>query len=393
MTYDIMVIADLHWGVMDDVKMKTEYEFILDFLSKRPVDMIVIAGDYFDMKLYLNSTRTIEALNWFDRLFKLAKDQGVKCIRMFRGTLSHDADQMNVFLKYEESDGFFRLFGKCYVEESLPGLKCIYCPDEIIQTKDYLLRYSDQLLGGNDVGFFHGSFDVVLKMDYDISKLMVEEDNSMSVITSITFPINFFQKIIKYAWVGGHWHDGKQYENVYYSGSPTRWAHNEDEPKGLSFIRINTDEDSYFYKKILNPLSPVYDTYEVHPSDIEESLEETIDELVNHIKNDIEVYEANEIEYHIRIVVYEPEKTVATQNAIRVLKDAYASNPNVVIRVKSKAKKKEKLKATVEDTNDYSFIRNKSLSLAEQIYKYIKLKSGEEVPLDYIEKMVAKFNK
>lgn len=391
--YDILVISDLHWGVLDEEEMCDQYEFIFYFIQNYLVDLIVIAGDYFDFKLYLNSKRTIKALEWFDRLFHLAKARGVKAIRMFRGTISHDADQMDVFRKYEkEDDNFFRIFEECTSEETLPNLQCVYCPDEIMQTGKYVMRYMDELFANNQLGFFHGSFDVVMNQAISLEDMIVETDG-MDVITSITFPFDLFRKLVDYAWIGGHWHDGKGYSNVYYTGSATRWKHNEDEPKGIGFIRVNLEEGTYFYRKILNPIAPKYITYEVHPDHISESIDVAADRIIADIAAHILACETNDEKYQIRIMIYEFEKTLDSENIVRILKDHYASNSNVVIRVKSNAKRKKKRIIEEKKEVDLSFIRNKDISISEQIYEFIKRTTSEEVPLEYIEKMVAKFTK
>lgn len=395
MIYKILAIADLHWGVMDDYKMYVQYGYILDYIRHNPLDMIVIAGDYFDLKLYLNSKRAIRSLDWFDELFKLAKEKNVQKIRMIRGTLSHDADQMDVFKKYEDESLFFRVIEKCYSEETLPELRCIYCPDEIMSTKEYVMRYNDHLLSGIDIGFFHGSFDVVLRQDIDISSLIMEEEkDEMNIVTSITFPMNFFQKITKYCWVGGHWHDGNEYENIYYVGSPTRWIHGEDNPKGVSILTIDTDKEEYEYEKVLNPKCPQYITHEIRPENITD-VDAYMDELessIQDIHDSIRKFKESRLDYNVRIVVYETEKSTTSQNVIRVLKDAFVDDENVVIRIKTKDKKKKKNEVKEEEKKDYSFIKDKSLSMAKQIYEFIKIKNGEEVPLDYIEKMIQKFS-
>ena len=226
MIYNIMTISDLHWGVMEEDKMYEQYRFILEFVRRshssinqgnlQKIDLIVIAGDYFDSQLNLNSRRAIKALDWFDELYSIAASKGIP-IRMIRGTLSHDADQMDVFRKYDLN---FKLFTKCTSEETLPGLRCVYCPDEVMDTREYLLEYMDELLADNSLGFFHGSFDTVIKQNIDVSELLLQEpEEAMKLITSITFPMNYFQRIVKYCWIGGHWHDGNTYENVFYTGA------------------------------------------------------------------------------------------------------------------------------------------------------------------------------
>jgi len=394
MKYNILVVADLHWGVMDDYRMYCQYQYILNAIDTRDIDIVVIAGDYFDSKLYLNSKRTIRSLDWFDELFKLCQSRGVQKIRMIRGTLSHDADQMSVFYKYEDEFSYFKVIEKCFSEETLPGLQCLYCPDEIMSIKDYILRYTDTLLNENDIAFFHGSFDVVLRQDINVSKLLYEEPEDMNVITSITFPMNYFQKIIKYCLVGGHWHDGKQYERIYYVGSPTQWIHGEDSPKGIGLISIDTESEEYTYEKILNPIAPIYKSYDIRPDEMinVDNYMDDIYILINNIRESLS-QETNTREVHIRIVIYEIDKCAKSQIIIKTLKDAFVKDKNVVIKVKSKNKKSNKKKGEdkPEVKEDLSFIKDKSLGISQQLYEFIQLRGKTKVPLEYIEKLVKKY--
>ena len=91
------------------------------------------------------------------------------------------------------------------------------------------------------------------------------------------------------------------------------------------------------------------------------------------------------------------EKKVVKLGVVGLKRGAYVAwtligDDNVVIRIKSKDTKKKKKEEKEEEKKDFSFIKDKSLSMAKQIYEYIKLKNGEEVPLEYIEKMVNKFS-
>lgn len=400
MKYNILIISDLHWGVMEEDRMEAQYCFILEFIdgiysrvdkgNLEKIDLIVVAGDYFDSQLNLNSRRAIKALDWFDTLYSKANAHNIP-IRMIRGTLSHDADQMDVFRKYEHN---LKIFTKCTSEETLPGLRCVYCPDEVMDTRDYILEYMDEILADNSVGFFHGSFDTVIKQDIDVTQLLTEEpEELMKLVTSVTFPMNYFQRAVRYCWVGGHWHDGNTYANVYYTGSPTRWIHGENEPKGFGFLSVDTSQDRYFYKKILNPIAPQFDTFNWYPEDIENDyMFNDASALIDLIDSKIESYEANNVEYNIRIMIYDEEnRRPCTNTCIDTFKDHYLKNKHVVIRIKSRDKgKKKKQKAVEETVKDYSFIHDKNVSVADQIREFIKVKMGVDIPIDYIEEKIKK---
>lgn len=389
MKYNGVVISDLHWGVMQEDEMWDQYEFIFYFLEEFPVDYIVIAGDYFDFKLYLDSKRTVRALEWFDRLYHFAKKENIKKIRMIRGTISHDADQMNVFRKYEGEDGFFRIYETCTSEEILPGLRCVFCPDEIMNTGEYILTYMNELFADNKIGFFHGSFDVVLQQDIDLIQSIINVTDP--VIGSITFPYILFQKLVEYAWIGGHWHNGEKYENVIYTGSATRWKHNEYNSKGFGLISVDMDDHQYFYCKIENPNAPEYLTYEVHPEDgFDESV---IRDLIEQIDKKRQSLSKENIKCIIRILVFETKKSSVNDNIVRLLKEHYSNVKEVSVNVKARTKKRKKEEASSENKLDYTFLINEQESFAKRLQEFIKLRTNEEIPLEYIERYIAKFMK
>ena len=67
MKYNIMAISDLHWGIVDPQEQLKSLEFIFEFIDQSSkenngIDLLVIAGDYFDSKLPLNSQEAIIAI-------------------------------------------------------------------------------------------------------------------------------------------------------------------------------------------------------------------------------------------------------------------------------------------------------------------------------------------
>ena len=99
----------------------------------------------------------------------------------------------------------------------------------------------------------------------------------------------------------------------------------------------------------------------------------------------------------MRIVIYEEEITTKSQNLIKAIRDMFVNDPAVTIRIKNKSKKNTKkkeeiLKKEIESA-DYSFIRDNNVPIATQIYEFIKLKTGEQVPIEFIENLIKKFNK
>ena len=142
MRYGIIVLGDIHWDAFDIPKQKEEMNLPLNIIQKmNHLHLVVIAGDYFDSKISLNSKAAKAAINWMAALVSICKEKNVK-IRLIKGTNSHDNNQLELFRPYEKEslendDGFFRIYNEVCIEETLPGLKCLYAPDENIASDDY----------------------------------------------------------------------------------------------------------------------------------------------------------------------------------------------------------------------------------------------------------------
>ena len=153
-------------------------------------------------------------------------------------------------------------------------MKCIYCPDETIETETYENLYLDEILEPKDIGFFHGSFDVVY------GELLASKPELMQK-KNVIFRYQLFDKSIYGPMIAGHWHDGKIYDDLIYCGSPFRYKFNEDECKGLSFVQYDTEDKSYLYYRIQNPVCAEYITYEIYSNlyNSKDDYKKIIDEL------------------------------------------------------------------------------------------------------------------
>ena len=160
-----MAISDIHWGSVNPKEHLESLEFVFTFIEEAfsnnlPIDLIVIVGDYFDAKLSLNGEDTIYGFNWFHKLHKVCREKSIK-LRLVQGTMDHDNYQLENLLGLQDDDGLFKIFLHSDIEETLPNLLCCYCPDEVIETSEYESKYMDMILQLKDIGFFHGSFDIV----------------------------------------------------------------------------------------------------------------------------------------------------------------------------------------------------------------------------------------
>ncbi len=384
MKYNILNLADVHFGAMDPQLQYENLELFLIFLQKfKKIDLIVILGDYFNSQLPLNSQSAISAIQWLNRLYTIAKELGVKKIRIIKGTREHDNDQLEAFRELEDESGFLKIFNENTYEETLPGLRCIYCPDENINAKDYKLKYIDNLLKFPNIGFFHGSFDVVLP---DIVVQLSEETSMRSII----YEYNFWSKIIQGPMVSGHWHDGNEIDSLIYIGSYDRWAFDEMQNKGFGFIQIDTDTNEYFYKKIKNEFAKDYITY-----NIDTHLYNTIQDYTAFIKNiDNEINQGKN--QRIRVVINITDEKNINETFIMSIKQYFINNKAVKIITKNKlktTKKDEKKKKNIEIKSKYGFIFDKSMEKAEVIQRFILESKNKEIPIENIEKIINKYIK
>lgn len=137
MKYNGIIISDIHFGATDILQLKKELTevFIYYLLNMKKIDFMIIDGDYFDHKIYLNDQVSNFAISFMDKLVSIAKKH--KCpIRIVYGTESHEVNQYNIFDMYENStDIDFKLIYTVQEEELLKDMKVLYIPEEYLFSK------------------------------------------------------------------------------------------------------------------------------------------------------------------------------------------------------------------------------------------------------------------
>jgi len=386
MNYNILSFCDIHSGVFDVELQFGNMEIINEFISQyNSVDLVVISGDYFDCKLPLNSKAAIYSIQWFHKFVNNCRSHNVKKVRIVKGTEEHDNDQLEVFRELEDDSGFFKIFNHNSVEETLPGLRCIYCPDENIPTNDYIIKYLDNIISGVHIGFFHGSFDVVLP--YIVTQLSKESN-----IKNIIYEYNYWKKFIKGPLISGHWHDGSVYEHLIYIGSFDRWKFEEEESKGFGFIRYNTDTNEYLYNKIVNKFAPIYKTFTIYSNNY--NTIEDYNNLISLVNSTLEKYREEKIK--IRILIHINDDKSENESLILGLRQYYINNSLVKIVLKNKMKKEKKeeqIKRNIETRNKFGFILDKSKKESEIIQQFILVNKGKEINIGTIENVINKYLK
>ena len=381
MKYNILAIADIHWGAMDPDEMYNNLQYFLDFIRmKGDIDLVVICGDYFDYRLTLNSKAALKALRWFDELYNTCKDNGVKKLRAIKGTKEHDNDQWEA-IHPRETGEFFKKFYICTSEETLPDLHCIYCPDETVNLKEYEELYLKEMMSHHDIGFFHGNFDTQLPK-------MVIDQNLEANIPSIIYYKDHWSKVIDGPLVSGHWHVFTDLDPLIYIGSYDRWAFGEEEDKGFLYIQYDTNSHSYYWKHIENPFARKYNTII-----IDNTLCVTPDDFAN-LTQDIQDLKKSDPEMKIRVVYQitsENDESLVNFNEFRNL---ISSIKNVKVDVKDFVKKrnKEKQKEKVAiSSGKYSYILDHPLEIKSNIHEYLLREKNIDIPLETIDSIIGKY--
>ena len=381
MKYNILAIADIHWGAMDPDEMYNNLQYFLDFIRmKGDIDLVVICGDYFDYRLTLNSKAALKALRWFDELYNTCKDNGVKKLRAIKGTKEHDNDQWEA-IHPRETGEFFKKFYICTSEETLPDLHCIYCPDETVNLKEYEELYLKEMMSHHDIGFFHGNFDTQLPK-------MVIDQNLEANIPSIIYFKDHWSKVIDGPLVSGHWHVFTDLDPLIYIGSYDRWAFGEEEDKGFLYIQYDTNNHSYYWKHIENPFARKYNTII-----IDNTLCVTPDDFTN-LAQDIQELKKSDPEMKIRVVYQitsENDESLVNFNEFRNL---VSSIRNVKVDVKDFVKKrnKEKQKERVAiSSGKYSYILDHPLEIKSNIHEYLLREKNINIPVETIDHIIGKY--
>lgn len=381
MKYNILAIADIHWGAMDPDEMYDNLQYFLDFIRmKGDIDLVVICGDYFDYRLTLNSKAALKSLRWFDELYNTCKENGVKRLRAIKGTREHDNDQWEA-IHPKETGEFFKKFYTCTSEETLPGLKCIYCPDETINLKEYEELYLKEMMTRHDIGFFHGNFDTQLPK-------MIIDQNLEANIPSIIYFKDHWSKVIDGPLVSGHWHAFTDLDPLIYIGSYDRWAFGEEDDKGFLFIQYDTNDHSYYWKHIENPFARKYNTIIV-----DNTLCVTPDDFAN-LTQDIQELKKSDPEMKIRVIYQITVENDEASVNFSEFRNIVSSMRNVKVDVKDFVKKrnKEKQKERVAiSSGRYSYILDHPLEIKLNIHEYLLREKNIDLPLETIDAIIGKY--
>ena len=131
MIFTTVTIADIHFGAIPANKLYDELKStFIKYIKNHHVDMVVIAGDFYNSLMSLNSPSALSATQIISDIIESAKENNIRYIRIIEGTLSHDNFQIKQFSIFEKIDGIdFKIITEI-TTEVIEGMKFLFIPEE-----------------------------------------------------------------------------------------------------------------------------------------------------------------------------------------------------------------------------------------------------------------------
>lgn len=383
MKYHGIVVSDIHFGAFEPEILQNElHEIFIKYLdSMKKIDFIVIDGDYFDHKIYLNEKISKYAMQFMDELVNIAKTNFCP-IRIVYGTESHEANQYSIFSIYDNDNVDFKVIYTAEEEELLPGLKVLYIPEEYVYSKK---EYYGKFLSKHreyDYIFGHGVIQEVMTEASRSTKEKPSSDRKKVPVFTTSELIEMCKGQIYF----GHYHINTNImDKVFYVGSYSRWMHGEETPKGFYHLTCNPENENYSQEFIENSLARRFITYVYgYDSKVMENEDALLEEL-NRRDKAIENADGD----HVRFVFNIPEDHPNPEFIMNVLNERYKFNDYVKVNVTNGyvEKKKSANKKSLHDAlNEFPMIFDKSVTIENKIIYYIKKKFDRDLELSQVKK-------
>lgn len=245
--FNIAVTSDVHNGhprVATAHTAKCIREAFPDNKTTAKLDMIVIAGDWYDRLLNLSQTDVEETDISIIYLLRLAAKHNIVLV-VLEGTPSHDWGQSK---RFEFLNEHLDIKAKLYYFDELCihrfeefGLDFLFVPDEWTNNTEKTFKEVQQKLKERglekvDYAIMHGCFD------YQIPFLA----------ESLKHNSQAYLDIVRYLIFIGHVHRFSRYDRIIAQGSLNRLSQGEEEPKGhvRAIVRSETDYEVKFVENI-----------------------------------------------------------------------------------------------------------------------------------------------
>jgi DNA repair exonuclease SbcCD nuclease subunit len=367
-------IADIHLGrkIISAKDMKRQLKDVfLDPLRKCAfLDGIFINGDTADDKIGLDSEYSKVYFWLFDQIYDIATQRNC-FVRVIRGTLSHDWDQLENLRYYENYEDYdFKIFAEASVEE-IGDYKILYLPEDYVKKpKEYYSEFLDVDDNTYDFIVGHGMVE---------ESQFIKQDSENWTTKKNIFDTKELCRICVGPVIFGDIHRSMNlYNQFFYSGSFTRLCHGEEDDKGWMVCAYDRVSGNYRVEKYLNHLSYNFSTLKLTPTDLRNK--EGV-ELIEYINDFIDRKKVDKLKLKLTSTGSKTEN-----ENIAIIVSYFKKNKNVDIEKKTKSEKAiEKEVKYKEKKEKYSYLYDKNLTTAEKLQLYCSNEFGETYSLEAID--------
>lgn len=375
MKYKGYVISDIHVGAFDLEALYNEYtELFINRIKKdKDVNFIIVCGDFFDHKFYLNDNSAKMGYRMLKDLIILCKEKNIP-LRFVYGTESHECNQYDIMSVMKIYDNV-KVVKFASEEELLPDLNILYLPEEHLNDIDDYYKELLSNIDKYDYVFGHG---VIREVMSDLSVHIDNKSDDKRKRTKV-FTTAELDKVCKGEVYFGHYHINIETDDKFFSiGSFSRWRYGEEGRKGFYELTVDTEKEKYSHKHIENTIAKDYKTIRIgYNNEVftdENKLKESIDGFNNMIKR--EAYD------NIRVVFNIPSNIEQPESTINYIKESLKTNKNIKVEIVNgyMDEKRKIQKEKVNETNQlYSFIFDKNLPLEDKTSRFISITYNKEI--------------
>ena len=151
--FKVAALADVHFNALPAEEMYTQLkETFLKYIDKHSLDMIVICGDLYDSIVTMNSKASYLSMEFMKMMMETSIKRGIKYVRVVKGTLSHDNNQLINLRVFEGFPGIDFKIIQTVTSETIEDMNILYIPEEYMKDideyyKDYTDKKYDMIFG------------------------------------------------------------------------------------------------------------------------------------------------------------------------------------------------------------------------------------------------------
>lgn len=260
-----VILSDVHLGHPQVASSKITQYLLNEVLSlerMQSIDCIVITGDLFDRRIYLDTEDAVVIKEFILTLLLRCVKTNTR-LRVLEGTRSHDNKQARWFIIYNELLKYkadVRYYSQVTVDTLWEGgPTALWVPDEVnvydaTLTQDEVTNVcTTSGYSKVDFAFMHGMFGY--QEPFHRPGNHSEE---------------FYLRLVKHAVFIGHNHTHTRYKHIFVPGSLERMTHGQEEHKGHLEFTFNVDEGIKDAVFVINKDASIYKTLDLVGKSIDE---------------------------------------------------------------------------------------------------------------------------